>query len=118
LAKDRTIVYQKPTCTTCRKLFQLLEEDGVDFQRVDYFVDPIPRDKLADLLARAGVSPRDALRTRAPQYAELGLGDPAVGAEAILDAMAEHPDLIQRPIVERGGRVVIARPVERVREIL
>jgi len=118
VAEPRITVYEKPTCTTCRKLHDLLVEAGVDFDRVNYFVEPLSRAKLTSLLRKAGLKPRDALRTKAPQYKDLGLDDLAIGDERLLDLLVEHPDLLQRPIVERGRRAVLARPPERVREIL
>jgi len=114
----RITVYQKPTCTTCRKLFDLLKESGVDFEKVDYFVDPLSKAQLQRLLKKAGLKPRDVLRTKAPEYKDLGLDDPKVGDARLLELIVAHPDLLQRPIVERGDRAVLARPPERVREIL
>lgn len=118
MSTDPIVVYEKPTCTTCRKLAKLFREEGIEFERVNYFVEPLDRDELAALLEKAGVRPREALRTREKRYKELGLADEGVSDDAILDAMAEHPELLQRPIVVRGGRAVLARPVEKVREIL
>lgn len=111
-------VYEKPTCTTCRKLHDLLVEAGVDFEKVNYFVEPLSKGQLQRLLKKAGLKARDVLRTKAPQYKELGLDDPEVSDARLVELMAEHPDLLQRPIVERGDRAVLARPPERVREIL
>ena len=111
-------VYEKPTCTTCRKLAVLLEERGVDFERVNYHVDPLPEEKIRELLRKAGIPAREALRTREPVYAELGLGEREVGEDELIRLMAEHPPLLQRPVVERGDRAVLARPVERVLELL
>ncbi len=115
---DRLVVYEKPTCTTCRNLARLLQDEGIDFERVDYFVEPIPRERLVELLRKAGLGPRDVLRTREPAYRSLGLDEPGRSDEEILEALVEHPELLQRPIVERGDRAVLARPVERVRTIL
>jgi len=115
---DTITVYEKPTCTTCRKLVTLLQEEGIDFERVDYFVEPLGRERLVTLLRKAGLSPRDVLRTREPAYKELGLEDPDRTDEALLDALVAHPGLLQRPIVERGERAVLARPVENVRALL
>jgi arsenate reductase len=114
----RITVYEKPTCTTCRKLFDLLKESGVDFEKVNYFVEPLSKAQLQRLLRKAGLKPRDVLRAKAPQYKELGLADPKVGDARLLELLVAHPDLLQRPIVERGDRAVLARPPERVREIL
>ncbi|MGD8318877.1 MAG: ArsC/Spx/MgsR family protein [Gemmatimonadota bacterium] len=118
MSDETIVVYQKPTCTTCRKLFKLLDGEGVAFERVNYFLEPLSRVRLSRLLKKAGLKPRDVLRARAPQYKALGLADPSVSDTRLLDLLVEHPDLLQRPIVERGDRAVLARPVERVREIL
>jgi arsenate reductase len=112
------VVYEKPTCTTCRKLVKLLNERGVDFERLDYFIDPIPRAKLQELLGKMGMAPRDLLRKREKKYKELGMNNPGLSDEAILEALVEHPELIERPIIERGDRAVLGRPVERVLELL
>lgn len=111
-------VYEKTTCTTCRRLVKLLKDRGIPFHRVDYFVDPIPRAKLEELMGKMGLRPRDLLRAREKKYKELGLKDSTWTDETILDAMVRHPDLIQRPIIERGERAVLGRPVEKVLEIL
>lgn len=96
---------------------KLLEAEGVDFRRVDYFVEALSRERLSTLLREAGLTPRDVLRKRDRAFRELGLGDPTVSDDRIVDAIIRHPGLLQRPIVERGGRAVLARPVERVREL-
>ena len=111
-------VYEKPTCTTCRKMVKLLKEEGVDFDRLDYFIDPLPREKLVELLGKMGLGPREVLRKREKTYKELGLKDPAIGDETLLDLLAEHPELLERPIIEKGERAVLGRPVERVLELL
>lgn len=114
---ESVTVYEKPTCTTCRKLVKLLEEEGVAFERVNYMIDPLDRATLERLLDKAGLSPREVLRTREPEYRDLGLADPDLTDDALLDALVRHPGLLQRPIVERGPRAVLARPVERVRSL-
>jgi arsenate reductase len=111
------IVYEKPTCTTCRKLFALLTERGIDAERIDYHVTGLTEDEIRDLLAKAGAGPRDVLRAREPAYAEHVAGRNLTDDELIA-LMAEHPELVQRPIVVRGDRAVLARPVERVLELL
>jgi arsenate reductase len=117
-ADERIIVYEKPTCTTCRQLAQLLREAGVEYEAVDYLLDPIPRDELARLVGMMGISARELLRTREAAYRELGLGRADLTDDELLDAMAAHPELVQRPIIVRGERAVLARPAEKVREIL
>jgi arsenate reductase len=112
------VVYEKRTCSTCRNLVKLLEQRGIAFERVQYMIDPIPRDKLAELVSKMGGRPRDILRSKEPSYRDLGPAADSLDDEAVLDLLAGHPELVQRPIVERGDRAIVARPVERVNEIL
>jgi arsenate reductase (glutaredoxin) len=108
-------VYEKRTCTTCRKLAELLSERGIDFDTVRYHVEGLTESQIRELLAKAGIAPSAALRMREEGAAELA----AAGDEdAIVAAMAQRPELLQRPIVVNGDRAVLARPVERVLEIL
>ena len=111
-------VYQKPTCTTCRQVHAMLREAGVDFESVNYYTDPIPKTKLKELLRKMNLSARDLLRTREDVYKTLRLSERELTDNDIIDLMVKHPDLIQRPIVEKGARAVLARPAERLREIL
>lgn len=107
-------VYEKRTCTTCRRLAALLAERGVDFDRVEYHVDGLTEPQLRDLLGKAGITAAQALRVREPGARELRDAD----EDTIIAAMAERPALLERPIVVNGDRAVLARPVERVLEIL
>lgn len=111
-------VYEKPTCTTCKNLYSLLTERGVDFERVNYHVDPLPEAKIRELVAKTGGSAADVLRTKEPIYKELGLDERRADDDELIRLMAEHPQLLQRPIVERGDRAVLARPVERALELV
>jgi arsenate reductase len=110
------VVYEQPTCSKCRRLGRILAERGIDFESVDYVVDRLPAERIGALLAKARVTPREALREREPGAAELLARDPS--DEEVLAAMAADPALLQRPIVERGDRAVLARPAERVLELL
>ncbi len=114
----KIVIYQKPTCTTCRAVYQALKEAGVDFDSVNYYIDPIPKPKLKELLRKMKMTPRDLLRTKEPVYRELRLAERSITDDELLDLMVSHPDLIQRPIVERGARAILARPPERLKEIL
>ncbi len=111
-------IYQKPACTTCRQVFTVLKDAGVDFRSVNYYIDPIPKKKLKDLLRKMGLKPKDILRTKEPVYKTLGLGAGEHSDDELLDLLVRHPDLLQRPIVERGDRAILARPAEKIREIL
>ena len=114
----KIVVYQKPTCTTCRKVHAALVESGVDFSAVDYYLDPIPKSRLVALLRKMGLKPRELLRTKERIYKTLRLGELDVSDAEIVDLMVKHPDLIQRPIVEKGAKAILARPPERLKEIL
>lgn len=108
-------VYEKRTCTTCRKLSELLSERGIDFDTVEYHVEGLTEPEIRELLAKADIPPSAALRMREEGAAELAeAGD----EDAIIAAMAQRPELLQRPIVVNGDRAVLARPVERVLDIL
>lgn len=111
-------IYQKPTCTTCRQVYAALRDSGVDFDAVDYYTDPIPKTKLRELLRKMRMSPKDLLRTKEDVYKKLRLAERELTDDQIIDLMVKHPDLIQRPIVEKGARAILARPADRLREIL
>lgn len=85
---------------------------------MNYYTAPLSREKLRELLAKMSLAPRDLLRTSEPIYRELDLKRRALSDDEIISLMVEHPDLIQRPIVERGQRAALGRPVENVRALL
>lgn len=111
-------VYEKPTCTKCRELNKFLVEQGVDFAKVNYYIDPLSEDQLRELLKKMGLKPRELLRTSEPVYRDLNLGKGELSDDEIIALMVKHPDLIQRPIVERGNRAVLGRPTENVKALL
>jgi arsenate reductase (glutaredoxin) len=111
-------IYQKPTCTTCRQVYAALRDAGVDFDAVDYYTDPIPKTKLRELLRKMKMPARELLRTKEEIYRTLRLAERDLTDDEIVEVMIEHPDLIQRPIVEKGSRAILARPAERLKEIL
>lgn len=96
----------------------ILKESGVDFEAINYYIDPIPKKKLRGLLAKMNLSARDILRMKEPIYKELKLAERNLSDDELIELMVEHPDLIQRPIVEKGKRAILARPAERIREVL
>jgi arsenate reductase len=90
----------------------------VDFEKVNYHLEPIGEAKLRELIAKMGISPRELLRTGEAVYKELGLGGRELSDDELVRLMTEHPELIQRPIVERGARAVLGRPAEKIKELL
>jgi arsenate reductase len=97
---------------------RLLRESGVPYEKVNYYREPLDEAKLRELLAKMNVGPRALLRTREAIYRELGLAEAALSDDELIHLMLKHPDLIQRPIVERGERAVLGRPVENVKALL
>ncbi len=111
-------IYQKPTCSTCREVMTRLRDAGISYDSINYIVEPPSRAKLAELIGKMGISARDLLRTKEPEYKELGLNDQSVDQEKIIDLMASHPALIQRPILEYGEHAALARPAAEVGRIV
>src|SRR5436190_18623414 len=97
---------------------KLLRESGVPFEKVNYYIEPLTKKKLVELLAQMKLRPRDILRTSEAIYKELGLGKSEFTDDEIISLMVKHPDLIQRPIVERGKRAVLGRPTENMKALL
>jgi arsenate reductase len=111
-------VYEKPTCTTCRKLRALLAEHDIEYESIDYHATGIREDELRGLLDKMGCGPREILRTREPLVEELGLDEAGVSDDELITRMVTNPALLQRPIVVRGERALLARPIERALELL
>ena len=111
-------VYEKRTCTTCKNLAVLLEERGVGFDRVDFHVEPLSGPEIRELVRKTGRPARELFRAREAVYSELSLGHREVDDDEAIALMAEHTELMQRPVVVRGERAVLGRPVERVLELL
>ena len=115
---SKITVYQKPTCTTCRQVYAALKESGVDFDAVNYYTDPIPKTKLKELVKKLGIPARELFRTKEDIYKDLKLAGKEIADDAAIDLMVKHPDLIQRPIVEKGAKAILARPAERIKDLL
>ncbi len=111
-------IYEKPTCTTCRQVHAALKESDVDFEAVNYYVEAIPKNKLKELIKKMDITAAELIRTKEPIYKELKLNEKKFTDDQIIDFMIKHPDLIQRPIVEKGSKAILARPAERLKEIL
>jgi len=97
---------------------KLLRESGADFSKINYYLEPLSEKKVRELIRKMGIKPRELLRSSEPIYRELGLGKKDFSDAELISLMAKHPDLIQRPIVERGERAVLGRPTENVKALL
>lgn len=112
------IIYHNPDCGTSRNTLAMIRNAGIEPHVVEYLKTPPARSLLVQLLARAGLTPRELLREKGTPYAELELGDPAPDDDALLDAMEAHPILINRPLVVTPLGVALCRPSERVLDLL
>lgn len=111
-------IFHNPRCGTSRNTLAAIRDAGVEPRVVDYLANPPARAELRDMIARAGLSVRDAVRSKEALYTELGLDAPDTTDDALLDAMLAHPILINRPFVVTPKGVRLCRPAELVQEIL
>ncbi len=114
--RPAAVIYHNPKCSTSRKTLDLLRENGIEPEIVQYLKTPPTRAELKQMIADAGIDVRTAVRKRESLYTELGLAD--ASGDELLDAMAEHPILIERPFVVTSKGTRLARPIDAVREIL
>lgn len=112
------VIYHNPACGTSRNVLALIRNSGVEPHVIEYLKTPPARALLVDMIARAGMTPRALLREKGTPYAELGLDDPALSDDALVDAMVAHPVLINRPLVVTPLGVRLCRPSEAVLDIL
>ena len=111
-------IYHNPRCSKSRQTLALLEERGVEAEVIRYLETPPSAAALKSILKALGMNPRDLIRKKETAYKELGLADESMTDAALVNAMAENPILIERPIVVNGARAAIGRPPESVLEIL
>ncbi|MTV37167.1 arsenate reductase (glutaredoxin) [Duganella radicis] len=111
-------IYHNPVCGTSRKTLEAIRATGVEPEIIEYLKTPPSRAQLQELIAKAGLTVRQAMRNKGDLYVELGLADESLSDEALLDAMMAHPALIERPLVVTAKGVRLCRPSELVQEIL
>jgi arsenate reductase len=111
-------IYHNPACGTSRNTLALIRNAGIEPTVIEYLYTPPAREQLVALIAAAGLSVREALREKGTPFHELGLGDPALSDEQLLDAMMAHPILINRPFVVTSLGTRLCRPSELVLDIL
>ena len=113
-----TIIYQKPTCSTCRQVLKLAKASGKPYQAINYYEQPFTKTKLKGILKKAGLKASDIIRTKEDVYKTLNLRNATLGEDELIELLVKHPDLIQRPLAEKGARAILARPPERIQTIL
>lgn len=111
-------IYHNPRCSKSRRTLDLLDQRGVEPQIIEYLKTPPSAEQIAEILELLELQPRELMRSNEAEYRELRLDDPALSREQLIQAMADHPRLIQRPVVVSRGRAALGRPPERVLEIL
>lgn len=114
----KAVIYHNPACGTSRNTLAMIRHAGIEPEIIDYLANPPTRDRLIELIQKSGLDVRGAIRQKGTPYMDLGLDDPARTDDALLDAMLDHPILINRPFVETGLGVRLARPSEVVLDIL
>ena len=112
------VIYHNPDCGTSRNTLAMIRNAGIEPHVIEYLKTPPTRALLVQLITRMGIAPRDLLREKGTPYAQLGLEDPSLSDEALLDAMLTHPVLINRPIVVSPKGVRLCRPSEQVLDLL
>jgi len=115
---EKLTVYQKPTCSKCRETLSILREAKANFVTVDYFATPLTVATLRRLVKKLGGSARAILRTGEEIYKQLGLNTKELSDDELIKLMVIYPDLIQRPIIEKGDKAVLGRPPENVKAFL
>lgn len=115
---DKIIIYQKPTCSKCRETLAILNESGAEFDSINYYETPLNKEELRNLIAKLGIPAKDLLRKGEEVYRALNIKADEISEEELIDLMITHPDLMQRPIVVRGDKAVLARPPQNVCELL
>ena len=115
---EEITIYEKPTCSTCRVAVKLLDEHGDPYRRVRYHDTPLSEEKLGSLIKKMGIPAVDLLRTGDPAFRALNVKPEELSESGIIRLMVQYPDTMQRPIVERGDRTILGRPVERISEFL
>ena len=111
-------IYHNPRCSKSRQTLQLLKDNNIEPEVVKYLETPPTKEELEKILDLLGMEPRELMRRREKEYKELGLDDPDLSRDQLIQAMAEHPRLIERPIVIKGGKAALGRPPEKVLELL
>ena len=118
MSADQIVIYHNPRCSKSRETLQLLQDNNVVHDIVEYLEQPPSVDELKSIIRLLGVNARDLLRTTEPVYKDAELDDDSLSEEEIIEAICEYPALLQRPIVVAGDKAVIGRPPVKVLDII
>jgi arsenate reductase len=115
---NKITVYEKSTCTTCRKVAKVFSEQGIEFEKINYYIKPFSKSVLKSLLKKMRMKPSELLRKNEEVYKKQKAKIEKLSENDLLNLMIKNPDLIQRPIVEKGDRAILARPPEKITELI
>ena len=115
---EKIIIYHKPTCSKSRQGLKYLQEKGVEFEVIKYYDTPLTKNKLKTLLKKMDMKPAELLRKREKAYKELDFKNKNYTNDQIIEFMIKDPSLMERPIIEKGEKAVVARPTERIDEVV
>lgn len=115
---SEVVIYHNPRCSKSRQTLELIRDQGIEPEVVEYLKTPPSTETLSEILDTLGLEPRELMRKKETEYRELGLKDESLDRETLIKAMHDHPKLIERPIVISGKKIVLGRPPENVLEII
>ena len=118
MSQEKLVIYHNPGCSKSRETLQIMQDNNVSPEIIEYLNEPPTAQELAAIIAKLGVSARELLRTTEEVYREAGLDDDSLNEEEIIEAICEYPSLLQRPIVVAGDRAIIGRPPVKVLDII
>ncbi len=115
---EKIKIYHKPTCSKSRQGLKYLQEKGIEFEVIKYYDTPLTKNKLKTLLKKMDMKPAELLRKREKAYKELDFKNKKYTNDQIIEFMINDPSLMERPIIEKGDKAVVARPTERIDEVV
>src|SRR5436309_3182811 len=107
------IIYEKPTCSTCRAVMLLMDESGRPYRKVRYYEERLSAAKLKELIEKSGLPPQEFIRTKESAWKQFGKDASMLTASQVAELLSQNPDLVERPILECGDRATVGRPRER-----
>jgi arsenate reductase len=118
MSNDKVVIYHNPKCSKSRETLQILQDNNIEPEIIDYLKDPPTAQALKNIIAMLGVSARDLMRSTEAAHKEANLEDDSLSDDDIIAAICRYPALLQRPIVVSGNKAIIGRPPVRVLEII
>lgn len=118
MSRKNVTIYQKPTCTTCKKAVAILDDNKVNYESINYYIKTFSEKQLTGLIVKLNIEPKEILRKRAPVYSQLGLDEKDLKLNEVVKLILKYPDLLQRPIVVSGEEVILARPAENIKSMI